>query len=57
MKKRAVSDWHKPGPLVPGYTMVADVDLVIIRWESEDKVSELVNKSVSGGHWFSPIIL
>jgi glutamate synthase domain-containing protein 2/nitrite reductase/ring-hydroxylating ferredoxin subunit len=49
MKKVPVYDWNKLEPLTPAYALVADVDLVIIRWEKEEKVSVLFGRCLHRG--------
>ena len=56
MNKTAIHDWDALKPLEPAYALVADVDLVIIRWPDEDQVSVLFGRCqhrgalMSGGH-------
>jgi glutamate synthase domain-containing protein 2/nitrite reductase/ring-hydroxylating ferredoxin subunit len=49
MKKVAVYDWDKLEPLIPAYALVADVDLVIVRWDDEDQVSVLYGRCLHRG--------
>lgn len=49
MNKTAVYDWEKLEPLVPSYALVADVDLVIIRWANEEKVSVMYGRCLHRG--------
>ncbi|MGD2053070.1 MAG: glutamate synthase-related protein [Gammaproteobacteria bacterium] len=49
MKKIAVYDWDNLEPLTPAYALVADVDLVIIRWDNEDQVSVLYGRCLHRG--------
>ncbi len=44
MAKIVIADWNTLEPLTPGYILVADVDLVIIRWPDDDKVSLLYGR-------------
>ena len=49
MKNIPVSDWEKLEPLVPGYTLVAAVDLVIIRWQNEENISVMYGRCLHRG--------
>jgi glutamate synthase domain-containing protein 2 len=49
MKKISVFDWDDLEPLVPQYTLVADVDLVVIRWEQENNASVLFGRCLHRG--------
>jgi len=49
MHKKSIYDWNKLEPLSPAYALVADVDLVIIRWQDEDKVSVLYGRCLHRG--------
>ena len=41
MSKVAITRWNELNPAEPVYALVADVDLVIIRWPDKDEVSVL----------------
>jgi len=49
MNKKSIYDWNKLKPLSPAYALVADVDLVIIRWQDEEKVSVLYGRCLHRG--------
>jgi len=49
MKKVSISAWEALKPLTPGYALVASVDLVIIRWENEEKASVLFGRCLHRG--------
>ena len=49
MKKISISDWDALEPLVPVYALVADVDLVIIRWQDAEDVSVLYGRCLHRG--------
>lgn len=49
MKKVSISAWEALKPLKPGYALVASVDLVIIRWENEEKASVLFGRCLHRG--------
>lgn len=49
MKKISVLDWGKLEPLVPVYTLVAGVDLVVIRWPDQQKSSVLYGRCLHRG--------
>jgi len=44
MQKTAISQWADLEPLKPAYALVADVDLVIVRWEQGEDVSVLYGR-------------
>jgi nitrite reductase/ring-hydroxylating ferredoxin subunit len=44
MNKIAIFNWDELKPLNPTYALVADVDLVVIRWQEGDKVSVLYGR-------------
>lgn len=44
MAKIVIADWNTLEPLTPGYILVANVDLVIIRWPDDNKVSLLYGR-------------
>jgi len=41
MKKVAITSWNELNPAEPTYALIANVDLVIIRWPDKDEVSVL----------------
>ncbi len=43
-KKVKVADWNELAPEKPAYALVANVDLVVVRWEDEDQVSVLYGR-------------
>lgn len=49
MKKVAVATFLELVPLKPTYALVAAVDLVMIRYESEEKVSVLYGRCLHRG--------
>jgi glutamate synthase domain-containing protein 2 len=49
MKKISVSEWENLDPLVPTYALVADVDLVIVRWEDNEGVSVMYGRCLHRG--------
>ena len=49
MNKVTISDWDALEELVPAYALVADVDLVIIRWQDRDEVSVLYGRCLHRG--------
>ena len=49
MKKVAISRWEELEPLKPRYALVANVDVVIIRWEDEDEASVLYGRCLHRG--------
>ncbi len=49
MNKISISDWDTLEPLVPVYALVADVDLVIIRWQDAEDVSVLYGRCLHRG--------
>ncbi|MEN8168749.1 MAG: glutamate synthase-related protein [Pseudomonadota bacterium] len=49
MKKVAISKWEELEPLKPRYALVANVDVVIIRWEDEEEVSVLYGRCLHRG--------
>ena len=44
MKKTRIADWNDLEPLQPAYALVANVDLVVIRLEDEDRASVLYGR-------------
>ncbi len=49
MNKISIHDFDKLEPAKPGYAMVANVDLVLIRWQNENKVSVLYGRCLHRG--------
>ncbi len=49
MKKISITDWESLVPLKPKYALVADVDLVIIRWKDDYGVSVLYGRCLHRG--------
>lgn len=49
MHKVSISDWNELEPLTPAYALIANVDLVIIRWKNEDKASVLFGRCLHRG--------
>lgn len=49
MNKISISDLDALEPLIPVYALVADVDLVIIRWQDADDVSVLYGRCLHRG--------
>jgi len=49
MKKIAIHAWDKIKPLEPVYALIATVDLVIVRWKDEDKVSVMFGRCLHRG--------
>ncbi|MFC1748010.1 glutamate synthase-related protein [Pseudomonadota bacterium] len=49
MKKVEIANWQDLEPLNPTYALVANVDLVIVRFEGEDKVSVLYGRCLHRG--------
>ena len=49
MNKTPISDWDDLEPQTPAYALVADVDLVIIRWPDEEEVSVLYGRCLHRG--------
>lgn len=49
MHKVSISGWSELEPLSPAYALMATVDLVIIRWENEDKASVLFGRCLHRG--------
>jgi glutamate synthase domain-containing protein 2 len=44
MKKTRIAEWSDLAPLTPTYALVANVDLVIVRWEEGENVSVLYGR-------------
>jgi glutamate synthase domain-containing protein 2 len=49
MKKIRVANWNDLEPLRPAYALVANVDLVVIRWQDEDQASVLYGRCLHRG--------
>jgi glutamate synthase domain-containing protein 2 len=49
MKKVRIGDWNDLEPLRPAYALVANVDLVVIRWQNEEQVSVLYGRCLHRG--------
>ena len=49
MNKKAIYNWDELKPLSPAYALVADVDLVVIRWQDEEQVSVLYGRCLHRG--------
>jgi glutamate synthase domain-containing protein 2 len=49
MKKVKVAEWRELEPLVPAYALVANVDLVVIRWQDEELASVLYGRCLHRG--------
>ena len=49
MKKTRIADWIDLEPLQPAYALVANVDLVVIRFEDEDRASVLYGRCLHRG--------
>lgn len=49
MKKISVSEWESLEPLLPTYVLVANVDLVIIRWKDKEEVSVMYGRCLHRG--------
>ena len=49
MKKIRIAVWDDLIPLNPAYAMVANVDLVVIRWQDEDRASVLFGRCLHRG--------
>ncbi|MCU7930237.1 MAG: alpha-hydroxy-acid oxidizing protein [Candidatus Thiodiazotropha sp. (ex Codakia rugifera)] len=49
MSQTAIVSWSDLQPLIPTYALVADVDLVIVRWEEEEQVSVLYGRCAHRG--------
>jgi glutamate synthase domain-containing protein 2 len=49
MNKVKVADWDDLEPLSPAYALVADVDLVVIRWQDEEQASVLYGRCLHRG--------
>lgn len=44
IQKEKIAEWGELEPGVPAYAIVANVDLVVIRWENEEQVSVLYGR-------------
>ncbi|MES9955266.1 MAG: glutamate synthase-related protein [Candidatus Thiodiazotropha sp. 6PLUC2] len=49
MKKNAILSWSELEPHKPTYALVADVDLVVIRWPDQEQVSVLYGRCAHRG--------
>jgi glutamate synthase domain-containing protein 2 len=49
MKKTAILSWSALSPLSPTYALAAGVDLVVIRWQEEERVSVLYGRCAHRG--------
>jgi len=49
MNKVKIADWNELKPLEPAYALVANVDLVVIRWEDRDEASVLYGRCLHRG--------
>jgi len=49
MHKVSISNWNDLTPLSPSYALIANVDLVIIRWENEEAASVLFGRCLHRG--------
>jgi glutamate synthase domain-containing protein 2 len=49
MQKHAILSWSSLEPLTPTYALAADVDLVVVRWPDEDRVSVLYGRCAHRG--------
>lgn len=49
MNKTRIAAWDQLEPLKPAYALVANVDLVVIRWAGEDEVSVLYGRCLHRG--------
>jgi len=49
MKKVRIANWKDLKPLNPAYALVANVDLVVIRWQDEERASVLYGRCLHRG--------
>ncbi|MGB5832559.1 MAG: glutamate synthase-related protein [Thiohalocapsa sp.] len=49
MQKQPIMSWSSLEPLTPTYALAADVDLVVVRWPEEDRVSVLYGRCAHRG--------
>ncbi len=49
MNKVKIANWDELEPVKPAYALVANVDLVIVRWENEENVSVLYGRCLHRG--------
>jgi len=49
MKKLRIAVWDELDPLSPAYALVANVDLVVIRWQDEEQASVLYGRCLHRG--------
>ncbi len=49
MNKVKIYEWAKLAPVTPTYALVANVDLVIVRWKDQDEVSVMYGRCLHRG--------
>ena len=49
MNKISIYEWNKLEPVAPAYALVADVDLVVVRWQDAEQVSVLYGRCLHRG--------
>lgn len=49
MNKIHIANWSELEPQTPAYALVADVDLVIVRWKDEEQASVLYGRCAHRG--------
>ncbi len=49
MKKISIHEWKDLEPLKPTYALVADVDLVLVRWQDKEEVSVMYGRCLHRG--------
>ncbi len=49
MKRISIAKWSELEPLQPAYALVANVDLVLVRWQEQDEVSVLYGRCAHRG--------
>ena len=49
MKKISIIDWEQLKPIEPAYALIANVDLLIVRWKDNDQVSVLYGRCLHRG--------
>ena len=49
MKRVRAANWDELEPLEPAYALVANVDLVVIRWEDQQEASVLYGRCMHRG--------
>ena len=57
MKNTKVAEWDSLEPLAPAYALVANVDLVVIRWPGEEDASVLYGRCLHRGALLAEHIL